>query len=47
MAPTEKGGTGGRIPQKHWAKLIEFGKEQRVDLTPADLFAPAEPSEAA
>lgn len=40
MARTEKGGTGGRIPQKHWQSLVDLGKSIGVDLTPADFFSP-------
>jgi len=42
MAKEEKGGTGGRIPQKHWAALIELGKSNGVDLTPNDFFGAQE-----
>lgn len=32
-------GTGGVIPQKHWAHLIAMGKEQGVDITLEELAA--------
>lgn len=30
-------GTGGVIPQKHWARLLEMAAEQRVRLTLKEL----------
>lgn len=46
MAPVDKGGTGGRIPQKHWAALIALAGQKGVPLTADDLFEHS-PSDAA
>ena len=32
-------GTGGTIPQKHWARLLEMAASQRVRLTLKELAA--------
>ena len=32
-------GTGGTIPQKHWARLLEMAAEQRVRITLKELAA--------
>lgn len=32
-------GTGGVIPQKHWARLLEMAAEQRVRITLKELAA--------
>lgn len=34
---TERRGTGGRIPQAHWSKLIAHAKKERIKLTLKDL----------
>ena len=36
--PREKGGTGGLIPAKHQAALLQHAKDAGIDLTPADFF---------
>jgi len=32
-------GTGGTIPQKHWARLLEMAREKRVRITLKELAA--------
>lgn len=39
--PVERGGTGGRVPQKAQRKLIEAASLGLVDLAPADFFGEA------
>lgn len=34
-------GTGGSVPQRHWAKLIEGARASGIDLAPDDLLPPA------
>ncbi len=41
MRPKEKGGTGGRIPQDHHRALLDYAREQGIELT-AEQFLPAE-----
>jgi hypothetical protein len=42
QAGTDKGGSGGKIPQKRIPILIEFAKSKDIDLRLEDFFA--EPS---
>lgn len=35
----DAGGTGGVIPQKYWARLMDMAREQRVRLTLKELAA--------
>ena len=37
----DKGGTGGRVPQKAQERLMEAAKAGLVDVTPADFFESA------
>ena len=37
-AETDKGGTGGRIPQKAQHALIEAARQGKCNITPADFF---------
>lgn len=39
--PVENGGTGGTVPAKQQAPLLEAAKRTGVNLTPADFFASA------
>lgn len=36
--PREKGGTGGRIPQGHIPRLVEYANENGIDLSFKDFF---------
>jgi hypothetical protein len=36
---TDKGGTGGKIPAKHIPTLLEYAKENGVELSASDFFA--------
>jgi hypothetical protein len=36
----EKGGTGGRIPQKHINALLAYAREHGIALLPGEFFAP-------
>jgi hypothetical protein len=36
--PLEKGGTGGLIPQKLHAKLLDYARANGIELTPADFL---------
>ena len=48
MYPPERGGTGGVIPQREIAGLLEFAREEGIPLSPADFFeTPAPANEAA
>lgn len=38
-SPTDAGGTGGVIPQKYWAQLMQMARLQRVRLTLKELAA--------
>lgn len=33
----DDGGTGGRIPQKHWSSIVRLAKKRGVSLSLADL----------
>lgn len=44
---SERGGTGGLVPQKHQAKLMEAAVAGGIELAPADFFAPLPPERAA
>lgn len=35
---TDRGGTGGRVPQKHWASLLAAAKSRGIPLTLDDLY---------
>lgn len=37
--PRDEGGTGGRVPTKHQAKLLDIARDRGVELTPAQLIA--------
>ena len=37
--PADAGGTGGVIPQKYWARLMDMAREKRVRLTLKELAA--------
>src|SRR5262245_50782379 len=41
MRPAEKGGTGGFIPNPHDRTLIDYARETKMPLRPADFFSPA------
>lgn len=43
MASVAKGGTDGRIPQKHWPALFKLARESGVELSVTDFFV--EPTE--
>lgn len=36
--PRDRTGTGGLIPAKHQAALLQHAKDAGIDLTPADFF---------
>lgn len=36
--PTEEGGTGGLVPQRHHVALLKLAKHHNVKLRPADLY---------
>jgi hypothetical protein len=36
--PREKGGTGGHIPVKHRRALLQYARENGIELTAADFF---------
>lgn len=38
-APADAGGTGGVIPQKYWAQLMQMARLQRVRITLKELAA--------
>jgi len=38
MTPTNAKGTGGRIPQKYWSKLLNYSRGTGLDIQTADLF---------
>ena len=38
-SPADAGGTGGVIPQKYWAQLMQMARLQRVRLTLKELAA--------
>ncbi len=40
MRPRSAGGTGGRVPQDHHRALLDYAKQQSVELTAED-FIPA------
>lgn len=39
--PVEKGGSGGLIPTRHQAQLLEGARERGIDLQPTDFFPAA------
>lgn len=42
MRPTEKGGTGGYIPNPHERSLVEYARRTEMPLGPEDFFSAAE-----
>lgn len=38
-SPADAGGTGGVIPQKYWAQLMQMARLQRVRITLKELAA--------
>jgi hypothetical protein len=36
--PESRGGTGGLIPQKHQAPLLNAAREKQIELAPVDFF---------
>lgn len=38
-----RGGTGGRIPERHWPALFVAAKAQGIKLTPNDLYPEPHP----
>lgn len=45
--PRDKGGTGGRIPQRHIPRLLEYAAEIGVELTTDEFFRVGQTVEAA
>lgn len=39
--PREKGGTGGVIPQRHHRKLLDYARENRIELKAEDFLPEA------
>jgi len=37
MMPTNRRGTGGHVPQRHWAAIITHAKTERIKLGLRDL----------
>lgn len=35
--PPEKKGTGGVVPQRHWAAILDHAKQQKLKITLRDL----------
>jgi hypothetical protein len=42
--PKERGGTGGLVPARHQAVLLDAARSRGIDLKPEDFFAPQPPS---
>jgi len=40
QAPTDKGGTGGKIPMRHWDGLFQLAGQKGIALTTDDLYRP-------
>lgn len=46
MYSTERGGTGGLVPQREHAKLLEYATHKKIALSPVDFVqVPAEAAE--
>lgn len=37
----DKGGTGGLIPQKHHRAILDYAREQGIEVGPSDLIVPS------
>ena len=37
MLPAVEGGTGGRIPQRHWQVIIDYAKKHKINIKLTDL----------